>query len=143
MRGAIYRPEQMKIPRSTPYRSGPGLLYALRGPLAAYVRRFWAREYRDSHKGAKRRDGPLNGLCGGFVFWPLPCPAGHGRKNAACGLWTVYKRREVAGEYRDAGGRAGRNIGRKKYRPRQSQGGKLSRFFRRLPDHHKREKDNK
>ena len=39
----------------------------------------------DSHKGIKRRDGPLNGLCGGFEFWHLPCPAGHGRKIAACG----------------------------------------------------------
>nr|DAW57547.1 MAG TPA: hypothetical protein [Caudoviricetes sp.] len=28
--------------------------------------------------------GPVNGLYGGFVFLPLPCPAGHGRKNAAC-----------------------------------------------------------
>ena len=46
--------------------------------------RFAVLEYRDSHKGIKRRDGPVNGLYGGLAFWPLPCPAGHGRKNAAC-----------------------------------------------------------
>ena len=58
------------------------MLYAMRGPLAAPVGRFAVREYRDSHKGIKRRGGPLNGLYGGFAFWPLPCPAGHGRKNS-------------------------------------------------------------
>ena len=46
--------------------------------------RFGSREYRDSHKGAKRSGGPANGLYGGFSFWPIPCPAGRGRKNAAC-----------------------------------------------------------
>ena len=58
------------------------MIYALRGPLAAYVGRFAVREYRDSHNGIKRRVGPANGLYGGFVFWPLPCPVGHGRKNS-------------------------------------------------------------
>ena len=48
--------------------SGPGLLYALCGALRASVRRFWAREYRDSHEAIKRRDGPVNGLNGGFCF---------------------------------------------------------------------------
>lgn len=46
--------------------------------------RFAVREYGDSHKGIKRRVGPANGLYDGFVFWPLPCPDGQGRKNAAC-----------------------------------------------------------
>lgn len=64
-------------------RSGPGLLYALRGTLAASVGRFAVREYRDSHKCIKRRVGPANGLYGGFAFWHLPCPAGRGRKIAA------------------------------------------------------------
>lgn len=45
--------------------------------------RFAVREYRDSHKGIKRRDGPANGLYGGLAFWGLLCPAGHERKNAA------------------------------------------------------------
>src|SRR5690625_1289123 len=63
--------------------SGPGLIYALRGPLAASVGLFAVWEYRDSHEVINRRDGPVNGLYGGFVFWPLPRPAGHGRKNAA------------------------------------------------------------
>lgn len=72
----------MTIPRLTPWRSGPGLIYALCWPLAASVGRFAVREYRDSHKGIKRRDGPANGLYGGFVFWPLPRPVGHGRKNS-------------------------------------------------------------
>ena len=74
----------MIMPRLTPWRSGPGLLYALRGPLAASVGRFAAREYRDTAKAVKRRVGPANGLYGGFVFWPLPCPDGQGLKNAAC-----------------------------------------------------------
>ena len=72
----------MTKPRLAPCWSGPGLLYALRGPLATSVGRFAVREYRDSHNGIKRRDGPLNGLNGGFAFWHLPCPAGHGRKNS-------------------------------------------------------------
>ena len=42
------------------------------------------REYRDTAKAVNRRVGPVNGLYGGFVFWPLPCPDGQGRKNAAC-----------------------------------------------------------
>ena len=65
----------MIIPRSTPWRSGPGLLCALRGPMAASVGRFAAREYRDSHKGAKCRDGPANGLNGGLLFlgYAPPC----------------------------------------------------------------------
>lgn len=46
--------------------------------------RFAVLEYGDSHKGIKRRVGPANGLNGGFAFWPLPCPDGQGRKNAAC-----------------------------------------------------------
>ena len=58
------------------------MLYALRGPLAASVGRFAVWEYRDSHDGIKRRVGPANGLYGGFAFWHLPCPAGHGRKNS-------------------------------------------------------------
>ena len=74
----------MIIPRLTPLRSGPGLIYALFGRLLAAVGHLTAWEYRDSHKSEKRRDGPVNGLYGGFVFWPLPCPDGQGRKNAAC-----------------------------------------------------------
>lgn len=51
------------------------MIYALCGPLAASVGRFAAREYRDSHKGIKRRDGPLNGLNGGLLFlgYAPPC----------------------------------------------------------------------
>ena len=60
------------------------MIYALRGPLAASVGRFAVREYRDSHKGINRRSGPVNGLYGGFAFWDMFRPAGHGRKNAAC-----------------------------------------------------------
>ena len=65
----------MIIPRLTPWRSGPGLLCALFGCLRAAVGRLKVWEYRDSHKGAKRRDGPANGLYGGFAFWghALPC----------------------------------------------------------------------
>lgn len=58
------------------------MLYALFGRLRAAVERLTAWEYRDSHKGIKRRDGPANGLYGGFAFWCLPCLAGHGRKNS-------------------------------------------------------------
>ena len=93
------------------------MIYALRGPLAAYVGRFAVWEYRDSHKGIKRSDGHLNGLYGGFAFWPLPCPAGHGRKNAACkpleGLQAAASWRGV----RDIAAHAGRPGGHKKARP--------------------------
>lgn len=58
------------------------MLYALRRPLSAYVGRFAVREYRDSHDGIKRRVGPANGLYGGFSFWDMFRPAGHGRKNS-------------------------------------------------------------
>ena len=58
------------------------MLYALRGPLAATVGRFAVWEYRYSHKGIKRRDGTENGLYGGFAFWDMFRPAGHGRKNS-------------------------------------------------------------
>ena len=61
------------------------MLYALFGCLRAAVGSFGSREYRDSHKGIKRRDGPVNGLYGGFAFWGLIRLAGYGRKNAACG----------------------------------------------------------
>ena len=58
------------------------MLYALRGPLSGYVGRFAVREYRDSHDGIRRRVGPANGLYGGFSFWDMFRPAGHGRKNS-------------------------------------------------------------
>lgn len=45
--------------------------------------RFAVREYRDSHKGIKRRSGPVNGLYGGFAFWDMLRPAGRERKIAA------------------------------------------------------------
>ena len=72
-------------------------------PLAAYVGRFAVREYRDSHKGIKRRDGPVNGLYGGFAFWGMLRPDGHKRKNAACkpleGHTSGEKRREDIGTW--------------------------------------------
>ena len=94
------------------------MLYALRGPLAASVGRFAVREYRDSHKGIKRRDGPENGLYGGFVFWPIPCPDGQGRKNAACKpLEGHTSGGKLAGSIRDIAAHAGRPGGHKKARP--------------------------
>ena len=124
--------------------SGPGLLYALRGLLAASVRRFAVWEYRDSHKGIKRRSGPVNGLYCGFVFWPFPCPAGNGRKMPHAGHRRAHKRREDGGGYRDMGGALPASEGHKN-RPRIDQGRKLrySRFFRRLPDHHQGKGKNK
>ena len=111
--------------------SGPGLIYALRGRLRVSVGRLTAWKYRDSHKDIKRRDGPANGLCGGFVFWPLPCPAGHGRKNSR--LRAVGRRTSGGKQREDIGGH-----GQNKTRPRKAQGGRwwYSRFFRRLPDDH-------
>ena len=118
----------------------------MRGPLAASVGRFAVREYRDSHKCIKRREGPVNGLCGGFAFWYLPCPAGHGRKNSR--LWAV--------EWRTGGGKLPGSIGTradaleglegmKKPAPDCSKGGRwwYSRFFSRLPDNHDREQQDK
>ena len=58
------------------------MFYALRGPLAATVGRFAVWEYRDSHNGIKRRDGPLNGLYEGFAFWLVLRAAGNGDKNS-------------------------------------------------------------
>lgn len=60
------------------------MLYALRGPLAASVGRFAVWEYRNSHKGIKRRDGPVNGLYGGFAFWVCFAPQDMDTKIAAC-----------------------------------------------------------
>ena len=76
----------------------------MRGPLEASVRRFRAREYNDSHEGIKRRDGPVNGLYGGFAFWGMLRPDGQGRKNAACkpleGLQAEESWRGVEGHSR-------------------------------------------
>ena len=121
------------------------MLYALRGPLVAYVRRFWSREYRDSHEGIKRRDGPLNGLYGGFAFAACSALVDMGAKMPPAGRRTAHKRRESAGEYRDKGGHVGRPGGHKKAHPRLSQGGRwwYSRFFRRLPDNHQGKGKNK
>lgn len=58
-------------------------------------------EYRDSHKGIKRRSGPVNGLYGGFVFWPIHLPDEHGRKNS----------RLRAVEWRTSGGKLLGSIG--------------------------------
>ena len=66
------------------------MFYALRGLLTASVGRFAVREYRDSHKGIKRRVGPANGLYGGLAFWDVFRPAGHGRKK--CRLLAVGRR---------------------------------------------------
>ena len=119
--------------------SGPGLIYALCGPLAASAGRFAVREYRDSRKGIKRRVGPANGLYGGFAFLDVFRPAGHGRKK--CRLLAV--------ERRTSGGKLAGSIGTwpptldglegiKKPAPDCSKGGRwwYSRFFCRLPDDH-------
>lgn len=58
------------------------MIYALRGPLAASVGRFALREYRDSHKSAKRRVGPANGIYGGLLFLVQLIHVGHGSKNS-------------------------------------------------------------
>ena len=54
------------------------------------MRRFLAREYRDSQKGLKRRVGPANGLYNGFAFLPISYPAVNGRKK--CRLLAVGRR---------------------------------------------------
>ena len=85
------------------------------------MRRFWAREYRDSHDGIKRRDGAVNGLYGGFSFWRVLRTVRHERKIAACGLWRGYKRREAAGEYR--------GMGKRKPAPGKPRAGSCQDFF--------------
>lgn len=62
-------------------------------------------------------------------------PVGRGRKNAACGSLEGL---QAAGRWRGVGGH-----GQEKTRPRIAQGGQVSRFFRRLQDHHHGEKQNK
>ena len=60
------------------------MLYALRGRLRVAVGRLMVREYRDTAKAVKRRDGPLNGLYGGLAFWACSALLGAGAKIAAC-----------------------------------------------------------
>ena len=79
------------------------MLYALLGRLRAAVGRFAVREYRDSHKGIKRRDGPENGLYGGLSFWTCSALLATGVKMPPAGRRMAHKRREVAGGYRDMG----------------------------------------
>ena len=66
-----------------------------------------------------------------------------GAKMPPASPWRDYKRRNVRGEYRDKGVHVGGPGGHEKTRPRKAQGGKLSRFFRRLPDDHHGEKQDK
>lgn len=126
------------------------MLCALFGALWAAVRRFSGRELEetlpDDKTAIRACKWPLQRFA---IFAPLR-PAGHRRKTPPSGRNGPHKRRNVCGEYRDAAAHAGRPGGRKKGRPRKPQGGKLyrapagqSRFFGKLPNHHKREKDNK
>ena len=126
------------------------MIYALRGPLAAYVRRFAAREYGDSHEAIKRRDGPLNGLYGGFAFWGLLCHAGHGRKNSRLEAIGGHASGEklpgntgIPARIMDGSRSAGRLAARatltaKEIPPQETPGRAVvvSRFFRCLPDDH-------
>ena len=98
-------------------RSGPGLIYALRGPVVASVGRLTAWEYRDSHKGIKRRDGPANGLYGGLAFCLSHAMLDMGEKMPPAGRRRPRKRRGSGGEYRGKGGYGGRPGGHKKARP--------------------------
>ena len=93
------------------------MIYALRGPLAASVGRFAVWEYRDSHKGTKRRDGAANGLYAGFAFGLSPALLDMGAKMPSAGRRTAHKRRGSGGGCRDIGGRAGQLRGHKKARP--------------------------
>ena len=107
------------------------MIYALLGRLWAAVGHLMAWEYRDTAKAVKRRDGPVNGLYGGFAFWPLSCPAGHGQKMPHEGRRTAHKRREAAGEYRNKGGHVGSPGGHKnppRIAPRAGGGG-IQDFF--------------
>ena len=80
-----------------------------------------------------------------LCFGLYPALMDTGAKTPPAGRRMAHKRRESAGEYRDKGGHVGRPGGHKKAHPRLSQGGRwwYSRFFRRLPDNHDREEQNK
>lgn len=93
------------------------MIYALRGSLRAAAGRLTAWEYRDTAKEVKRRDGPVNGLYGGFVFLLSPALLDTGAKMPLAGRGTAHKRREAAGEYRDKGGHVGGPGGHKKPAP--------------------------
>ena len=75
--------------------------------MASAVVRLMAREYRDSHKGIKRRVEPVNGLYGGLCFPLSPALPDMGVKMPPAGRRTAHKRRGSAGEYRDKGGHVG------------------------------------
>lgn len=70
-------------------------------------------------------------------FYLSPAPLDTGAKMPPAGRRTAHKRWEIAGEYRGAQA--------KESPPQKFQGGYWwhSRFFRRLPDYHDREQDNK
>ena len=79
-----------------------------------------------------------------LCFGLSPALMDKGVKMPPAGRRTAHKRRIVCREYRDTGGHPGGNRGAKS-RPRLSRGGRwwYSRFFRRLPDNHDREEQNK
>ena len=121
------------------------MIYALLGRLRAAVGRFAVWEYRDSHKGIKRRDGPANGLYGGLSFWTCSALLATGVKMPPASHRAAHKRRGDGGGCRDTGGRARKLGGQKKPAPDCSKGGRwwYSRFFRRLPDDHQGKSQNK
>ena len=105
------------MPRLTPDGAGRGcfmLCLAVCGPSAG---RFAVREYRDSYKGIKLRDGPVNGLYGSFVFWPFPLPCWTWAQK--CRLRAIGRRTSGAELLEDIEGH-----GQKKTRPRLPQGGR-------------------
>ena len=126
----------MIMPRLTPLRSGPGLLYALCGALWASVRRFGAREYRDTAGRKNRSTGLQMAFTAVLLFYACFALLDMGAKMPPAGRRMAHKRLEAAGEDRNKGGRAGQLGGHEKARPRKAQGGRCwySRFFRRFPD---------
>ena len=85
--------------------------------MRAAVGRLTAWEYRDSYKGIKLRDGPLNGLYGGFAFAACSALVDMGAKMPPAGRRTAHKRREAGRVYRDIGGALLASEGHKKPPP--------------------------
>lgn len=113
------------------------MLYALRGAVRAAVGRFGERGYRGHSRTPKTLCGPANGLYCGFAFWGLFRPAGYGRKNDACGPLEGL---QAAGRWRGV-----YRAWARENPPQKAQDGhwRYSRFFRRLPDNHNREQQDK
>lgn len=137
LRGPLPGPQKMKTPRLAPGGVGRGCFISCRalcGALWDVLERGNIRTLTDIKTALRACKWPLRRFC--FFASPLP-------------RWTrAQKCRLRAIRGRTSGGAWAGSVGiwrTQKTRPMMAQGGRwwYSRFFRCLPDHHKREQQNK